>query len=95
MLPKFRPLFIPIALSSLLTLGCSSVPSGGQAPSGRENRQPSTRGLPEPLPPAQAKKSSRIQIAPAEASSIGQRIWKNECAGTVAGLTSWNAGENF
>jgi hypothetical protein len=22
-------------------------------------------------------------------------IWQNECAGTVAGLTSWNAGENF
>jgi hypothetical protein len=26
---------------------------------------------------------------------IGRRIWQNECAGTVDGLTSWNAGENF
>ena len=26
---------------------------------------------------------------------IGRKIWQNECAGTVAGLTSWNAGENF
>lgn len=26
---------------------------------------------------------------------VGQRIWQNECAGTVAGLTSWNAGEDF
>jgi hypothetical protein len=26
---------------------------------------------------------------------IGRRIWQNECGGTVAGLTSWNAGENF
>jgi hypothetical protein len=26
---------------------------------------------------------------------IGKRIWKNECAGTVEGLTSWNTGENF
>ncbi|MCB1211505.1 MAG: hypothetical protein KDK97_19430 [Verrucomicrobiales bacterium] len=26
---------------------------------------------------------------------VGQRIWQNECGGTVAGLTSWNAGEDF
>ncbi len=26
---------------------------------------------------------------------IGRRIWQNECGGTVAGLTSWNEGENF
>lgn len=26
---------------------------------------------------------------------IGKRIWQNECAGTVDGLTSWNTGENF
>jgi hypothetical protein len=26
---------------------------------------------------------------------IGKRIWQNECGGTVEGLTSWNAGENF
>lgn len=26
---------------------------------------------------------------------IGRRIWQNECSGTVAGLTSWNKGENF
>lgn len=36
-----------------------------------------------------------FSIAPQTAAKIGQRIWKNECAGTVAGLTSWNAGENF
>lgn len=95
MLPKFRPLFIPIALSSFLTLGCSSVPSDGQAPFGRENQPPSTQGVPDQLPPAPAKRNAGIQISPTEASSIGQRIWKNECAGTVAGLTSWNAGENF
>ena len=95
MLPKFRPLFIPIAFSSLLTLGCSSVPSGGQAPSEPESRPPSTQSVSEQLLPAPAKIRSGIQISPSEASSIGQRIWKNECAGTVAGLTSWNAGENF
>jgi len=26
---------------------------------------------------------------------VGRKIWQNECDGTVAGLTSWNAGENF
>lgn len=30
-----------------------------------------------------------------QAQEIGRRIWKNECAGTVSGLTSWNAGEEF
>jgi len=36
-----------------------------------------------------------IPISAAEANRIGRRIWKNECSGTVSGLTSWNAGENF
>lgn len=26
---------------------------------------------------------------------VGRRIWQNECAGTVEGLTSWNTGEAF
>ncbi len=38
---------------------------------------------------------AEFTIAPQTAAKIGQRIWKNECAGTVAGLTSWNAGEKF
>jgi len=36
-----------------------------------------------------------INISPADAQRIGKRIWQNECDGTVSGLTSWNAGENF
>lgn len=36
-----------------------------------------------------------ISLTPAETRRIGNRIWQNECGGTVAGLTSWNAGENF
>ena len=43
--------------------------------------------------PAQAQ--AGFDITPGTAAKIGQRIWENECAGTVAGLTSWNAGENF
>lgn len=27
--------------------------------------------------------------------SIGQRVWQNECARSVRGLVSWNAGEGF
>jgi len=44
------------------------------------------------VPPLWAEE---IRISPAEASSIGARIWKNECGGTVSGLTAWNKGENF
>lgn len=36
-----------------------------------------------------------VQLSDAQATEIGRRIWKNECAGTVDGLTSWNAGEDF
>jgi hypothetical protein len=36
-----------------------------------------------------------INLSPAETRRIGNRIWQNECGGTVGGLTSWNAGENF
>ncbi|MFZ4592756.1 MAG: hypothetical protein ACOYOF_00765 [Verrucomicrobiaceae bacterium] len=31
----------------------------------------------------------------AQVAKIGKRIWQNECGGTVAGLTSWNTGEEF
>lgn len=36
-----------------------------------------------------------ISLPDAQALEIGRRIWKNECAGTLTGLTSWNAGEEF
>jgi hypothetical protein len=39
--------------------------------------------------------TAAINISPAEAARIGRRVWKNECDGTISGLTSWNAGENF
>ncbi len=34
-------------------------------------------------------------LTPAQIDRVGRRIWQNECGGTVAGLTSWNAGEDF
>jgi hypothetical protein len=39
--------------------------------------------------------AAAINLSPAETRRIGNKIWQNECGGTIAGLTSWNAGENF
>src|SRR3954471_3875206 len=36
-----------------------------------------------------------ITLTRSEAQSIGRKVWQNECNGTVSGLTSWNAGEDF
>src|SRR5256884_8644850 len=36
-----------------------------------------------------------ITLSQNDALRIGKKIWQNECNGTVAGLTSWNEGENF
>lgn len=36
-----------------------------------------------------------IPITDAQALSTGKKLWQNECAGTVKGLTSWNEGEDF
>jgi hypothetical protein len=44
---------------------------------------------------AGAHMARALEISRAEAERIGRRIWENECGGTVAGLTSWNGGENF
>lgn len=35
------------------------------------------------------------QLTAADQSWIGQRIWFNECRGSVEGLTTWNVGEEF
>ena len=43
--------------------------------------------LPKPL--------HAIALSHADAAKIGKKIWQNECNGTIAGLTSWNAGEDF
>ena len=36
-----------------------------------------------------------VNLSPADTRRIGNRVWQNECNGTVAGLTSWNEGEKF
>ncbi len=35
------------------------------------------------------------ELTASQKSAIGRKIWQNECAGTVPGLTTWNAGEEF
>src|SRR5438093_8792261 len=39
--------------------------------------------------------SSAITLSHTEVLRIGKKIWQNECNGTIAGLTSWNQGEDF
>jgi len=34
-------------------------------------------------------------VSSQDAHKIGEKIWKNECGGTIEGLTSWKNGENF
>ncbi len=36
-----------------------------------------------------------ISISTYDANKVGERIWKNECGGTVEGLVHWNKGESF
>src|SRR5919201_1287873 len=43
--------------------------------------------LPKPL--------NAIALSHADVLRIGKKIWQNECNGTIAGLTSWNQGEDF
>lgn len=39
--------------------------------------------------------ASKLHLSKKEAAEVGQKIWKNECGGTVDGLTHWNVGEEF
>lgn len=39
--------------------------------------------------------TSAVTISHDDALRIGKKIWKNECKGSVDGLTSWNEGEEF
>jgi hypothetical protein len=42
-----------------------------------------------------AERLEAITVSHDDAVRIGRKVWQNECGGTVAGLTSWNEGENF
>jgi len=51
-------------------------------------------GLPVSGSASQAARKS-ISLTPAEAETVGRRIWQNESGGTLEGLTAWNSGEEF
>ena len=36
-----------------------------------------------------------FHLSRGEEASVGRRIWQNECHGSLEGLVSWNAGEEF
>ncbi|HEU0210317.1 MAG TPA: hypothetical protein VFQ78_15230 [Candidatus Udaeobacter sp.] len=38
---------------------------------------------------------SAITLSHTDALRIGNRVWQNECNGSIAGLTAWNKGEDF
>ena len=44
---------------------------------------------------SQSTYAQAVSLTGAQLNRVGQRIWQNECAGSVAGLTSWNNGEDF
>jgi hypothetical protein len=39
--------------------------------------------------------TSASKLSNSQKSKIGHKIWQNECAGSVNGLTTWNKGEEF
>lgn len=39
--------------------------------------------------------ATELHLSEKEAAEVGKKVWRNECSGTVSGLTSWNAGEEF
>ena len=39
--------------------------------------------------------SCAITFSHGDVLRIGQRVWQNECNGTISGLTAWNGGEDF
>ena len=53
----------------------------------------------EPTPPVtsatQPTAATSIRLSAAQKSAIGRKIWQNESAGKVSGLTHWNDGEEF
>lgn len=39
--------------------------------------------------------NTQLHLSEKDAAEVGRKIWRNECGGTIDGLTSWNAGEEF
>jgi hypothetical protein len=83
LLPRFSP---PLPLFAITTLFSAGLVLAGSLPAMSKRRAQA-----QPSPSAGAG----IVLTPSQASTIGKKIWQNECGGTVEGLTSWNTGEDF
>lgn len=46
-------------------------------------------------PPTREIAQVSTNLTAAQKAAIGRKIWQNESAGTIKGLTTWNAGEEF
>jgi len=51
--------------------------------------------VPETPTTATAASVTSLKLTAAQKASIGRKIWQNESAGKVSGLTAWNDGEEF
>lgn len=46
-------------------------------------------------PSSRVSSTASANLTATQKSAIGRKIWQNESGGSVAGLTAWNAGEEF
>ena len=49
----------------------------------------------QPTSPVLVKTNCTSKLNPTQKKKIGDKIWKNECGGSINGLTTWNEGEEF
>src|SRR4051812_25375748 len=84
-----------VGLSNLGAPGTGTLEQKIRASSRSERARFRARLVALPLLLLASVAGAAISLSPAETRRIGNRIWQNECGGTVAGLTSWNTGENF
>lgn len=86
-----------VGISSLGAAGTATLVINFRSSSRGAGRGPRTTTLLATLfllAPAIAALAT-INLSPADTRRIGKKVWQNECGGTLAGLTSWNEGENF
>lgn len=57
--------------------------------------EPAVQKAPEKESPARTHGNTFRALTSAELDEIGKKVWKNECGGSLEGLTSWNGGEYF
>lgn len=77
-----------------ITLICTTLPLLTSCGSPVNPVSPSNSRLTQSAPTAQSN-NLLPQLSNADKRKIGNKIWQNESAGKVSGLTAWNVGEEF